>query len=123
MIGARLTESERERSLTAAPPFCERTTEIRKLPQWTKFLARIEEEAIPGHVTSLFALRAAMFHLPLLPALVSYLYFEWKSGAMAAGLPGGSLKPGNFQSEFPEGVATARRVFEGGSGWSELQSV
>jgi len=123
VIEAELSDDERQRSLAAAPPFFEGTTAIRKLPQWTKFLARIDEGSTPGHVTSLFALRAAMFHLPLLPALVSYLYFEWKSGAWAAGFADENLTPETFHAEFPEGVATARRVFEGGPGWNQLQSV
>ena len=122
-IDAQLSDDERQRSLSAAPPFFEGTTAIRKLPQWTRFLARVDEGSTPGHVTSLFALRAAMFHLPLLPALISYLYFEWKSGAWAGGFAGENLTPEVFEAEFPEGVATARHVFEGGSGRNQLQSV
>jgi hypothetical protein len=124
-IDDRLTEVERRRSLAAATPFLEGTTQIRRLPQWTKFLEKIRNGDTPGHVISLFALRSAVFHLPLLPALVSYLYFEWKSGAgTLENFPGERLTPAVFQSEFPEGIEAAKRLFESGTGGgSRLQSI
>lgn len=124
-IDSRLSPEERTRSLAAAAPFLEGTSEIRRLPQWTKFLEKVESGVTPGHVTSLFALRSAVFHLPLLPALISYLYFEWNSGAgRAAALEGQPLSPDRFQGEFPEGVEAAKRLFDTATGGPiQLESI
>ena len=118
-LGERLAVPAARRSLAAAAPFLDGRAEIRHFPQWTKFRDRLDAGETPGHVTSLFALQAALFHLPLLQALVSYLYFEWRSGLG----PATDVGVARFQRNFPESLAAARRAFEREAGAGGLTSI
>jgi hypothetical protein len=114
-IGARFAPAEAARSRSAGRPFLEGRFQARHQPQWLKFARAVESGETPGHVTSLFAVQASLYHLPLLPSLISYAYFEWKSGLEA--LPGGKKTDSDhstarFQAEFPESADCVRRIFE-----------
>jgi hypothetical protein len=109
-IDAALSETARRRSRSAALPYLEGRTEVRQQPQWVKFLRAQKAGEIPGHLTSIFALQAALFHLPLLPALTAYVNFEGANG-LAAMAGGERLDPETFAIRHPEGLEAARRVF------------
>lgn len=120
-IGSFLPPAAAARSRSAARPFLEGRFQARHQPQWLKFARAVDSGEAPGHVTSLFALQASLYHLPLLPALVSYAYFEWKSGLETlpeGGNAGADLSTGRFQTGFPESVAAVRRIFEKHAGES-----
>ena len=54
------------------------------MPQFARLTKAIGDADSPGHVTTLFAMQAGLYHLPRLGALVSYAYFEWLGGVVAA---------------------------------------
>lgn len=78
-------DAERQRSLKAAEAFLEGRESIRHMPQFARLTAAIHNADSPGHVTTLFAMQAGLYHLPRLAALVSYSYFEWLGGVVASG--------------------------------------
>ena len=41
---------------------------------------RVEKGQSPGHVSVIFALQSALYHLPLASALSAYIWFEFQSG-------------------------------------------
>jgi len=47
-----------------------------------KFSENSDSENRIGHAATVFAMQAAEFNLPMFSMLISYLYFEWKSGAL-----------------------------------------
>lgn len=109
-IDVRLEVAARERSRQAALPWLEGRTEVRRQPQWVKYLRAQETGATPGHLPTIFALQAALFHLPLLPTLTAYVIFEGMNGRAAVD-PKSRRDPEAFASRHPEAMETARRVF------------
>ena len=118
-IDTHLSPPARQRSLEAARPFLEGRTEIRSQPQWVKFLQAAEREQTPGHLPTIFSLQAALFHLPLLPALTAYMNLEGANG-LAAMAGGKRWDLDRFAETYPEGAESARLVFQ--AGWSTVDS-
>lgn len=79
-----LPETLRLRSQSAARPFLSGKEEMRAHRAWTRVAVRITEGAAPGHLTTLFALQTALYHLPLASALSAYVWFELESGLPAS---------------------------------------
>lgn len=114
-IDTHLSPAARQRSLEAARPFLEGRTEIRSQPQWVKFLQAAEQGRTPGHLPTIFSLQAALFHLPLLPAMTAYVNLEGANG-LAAMAGGERWDLDRFAETYPEGAEAARLVFQ--AGWS-----
>ncbi len=110
-LDGHLTAFESQRSQRAARAFLEGESEARYLTQKRKFALRIDGGECPGHVTTVFALQAALYHLPLVSALLSYCYYEWRCGHAGFGLPEEELSPLKFQKVSPEGVGAVRAFF------------
>ena len=83
-IDAAFDETEKQRSLDSAQAFLEGREAVRHMPQFSRLTEAISKADSPGHVTTLFAMQAGLYHLPRLGALVSYAYFEWLGGVLAA---------------------------------------
>jgi len=114
-VGKRLDPAARDRSRLAAMPWLEGRTTVQRQPQWVKYLRAQAIGEVPGHVTTIFALQAALFHLPLLPALTAYAIFEGMNGHAAVD---GTVKRDTdvFAARHPESIEAARRVFRAGGG-------
>ncbi len=116
-LDQRLSLEERERSRQAGSWFLEGKSEMQRAPQWQKYARCVEHDECPGHVVTTFALQAALYHLPLLSALTSYVYFEWRSGLRSFVKTGGSPKvqatPQRFHQQYPESMDMVREVFAG----------
>lgn len=114
-IGERLDAATCARSRLAAAPWLEGRTAVQRQPQWVKYLMAQAAGEVPGHVTTIFALQAALFHLPLLPALTAYVIFEGMNGHAAVM---GNFKRDTdvFAARHPEGIEAARRVFRAAAG-------
>jgi len=80
MLDVNLTEQVRERSIAAGKPFLEGKAEMRGNKDWVKYSERVEKGQSPGHVSVIFALQSALYHLPLASALSAYIWFEFQSG-------------------------------------------
>jgi hypothetical protein len=109
VLESRLDSPARERSRAAAAAWLEGRIEMRRQPQWAKYIGLWTAGETAGHLPVAFALQAALFQVPLLPALVSYATFEGVNGLAAYG--GGRLDPGRFSEKYPEGTMAARTVF------------
>ena len=79
-LDASLSSSQRERSLQAALAFRCGKSEMKANREWQRFVTRVETGKSPGHVTTLFALQCALYHLPLASSLSAYAWFELESG-------------------------------------------
>lgn len=112
-----LSATARRRNIAAAESFLEGRTEIRSQPQWVKFRKAIDTGDTPGHLTSLFSLQAALFHLPLLPALTAFVHLEGVNG-LAAMAGGERIAFDLFAARHTEGAEAARKVFQ--RGWSDF---
>lgn len=114
-IDGRLDPMARERSKRAAIPWLEGRAEVRRQPQWVKYLAAQASGEVPGHLATVFAMQAALFHLPLLSVLTAYVHYEGINGLAAA--PGGDrMGAGAFADRYPAAIEAARRVFQRGLG-------
>lgn len=65
-------------------------------PAGVRSLARYRQHAaeggVPGHLVTVFALRAAAFHVSTRAAVAAYLQGEWQGGTGDDGLPPGGLQ-------------------------------
>jgi hypothetical protein len=108
-IDAALEEQEKQRSLEAAQAFLEGREAIRHMPQFARLATAIHNSDSPGHVTTLFAMQAGLYHLPRLGALVSYAYFEWHGGAVAASW-NGDRSMAFFEQQNPQTASVVRSL-------------
>ncbi|NNE93189.1 MAG: hypothetical protein HKN23_16215 [Verrucomicrobiales bacterium] len=67
------------RSLAAARIFLERKSDVRHMSQWVRFEEKLVSGEASGHLSSLFAIQAALFSVPLFSSLISYARLEWKA--------------------------------------------
>lgn len=79
-IDASLDAAAKSRSLTTAKAFLEGKDEMKANREWTRFAELATKGTTPGHTATLFALQSALYHLPLVPALAAYAWFELESG-------------------------------------------
>lgn len=79
-IDASLDAAAKTRSLAAAKAFLEGKDEMKANREWTRFAGLVAQGTTPGHTATLFALQTALYHLPLVPALAAYAWFELESG-------------------------------------------
>jgi urease accessory protein UreF len=79
-IDASLDVVTKTRSLAAAKAFLEGKDEMKANREWTRFAGLVARGTTPGHTATLFALQTALYHLPLVPALAAYAWFELESG-------------------------------------------
>ena len=112
-LNRHLCDKQIEKSREAGRWFLEGKSEMKRAPQWQKYARYVEQEDCPGHVVTTFALQAALYHLPLLSALTSYVYFEWRAGMLAFGEKGdlARVELSKFHKEYPESVEVVREVF------------
>jgi hypothetical protein len=111
-IDAAFDDTERQRSLESARAFLEGRESIRHMPQFARLTEAIRNSDSPGHVTTLFAMQAGLYHLPRLGALVSYAYFEWLGGVVAADCSvGRDMK--SFERLHPRTSEVVRRLIRG----------
>jgi len=108
-IDAALNDDEKRRSLVAARAFLEGREKVRHMPQLVRLTDAIACGDTPGHVTTLFAMQAGLYHLPRLAALVSYAYFEWLGGVVAAGWQG-QHDVAAFETRYPATFASVRKI-------------
>lgn len=95
MLDARLPEPMRSRSLAAGKSFLAGKEGMQASRDWNRFAEKVARGESAGHVTVLFALQTSLYHLPLLPALGAYAWFELESGLPRGGWkdrPGSSEK-------------------------------
>jgi urease accessory protein UreF len=78
-LDASLEEGARKRSLAAAKAFLEGKAEMKANREWSRFADLVAKGGSPGHTPTLFALQAALYHLPLAPTLAAYAWFELES--------------------------------------------
>jgi len=79
-IDESLDAAAKTRSLAAAKAFLEGKDEMKANREWTRFANLVSRGSAPGHTATLFALQTALYHLPLVPALAAYAWFELESG-------------------------------------------
>lgn len=79
-LDASLSPAARERSLAASAAFLDSKEGMRHHPEWKRVEDWIDAGKTPGHFPTLAALQAALFHLPLGPALLAVLRFEFRRG-------------------------------------------
>lgn len=79
-IDTSLDAAAKTRSLAAAKAFLEGKDEMKANREWTRFANLVVRGTTPGHTVTLFALQTALYHLPLVPALAAYAWFELESG-------------------------------------------
>lgn len=95
--------------------FLEGKSEIQRAPQWQKYARCVEQEECPGHLITVFALQASLYHLPLLSALNSYVYFEWRAGLSAfereEGKVNAKMSAESFHDDYSESMEVVREVF------------
>ncbi len=108
-VDAALDEEEKGRSLAAAQAFLEGREKVRHMPQLVRLTDAIGSGETPGHVTTLFAMQAGLYHLPRLAALVSYAYFEWLGGIVAADWQG-ERDMTAFETGYPQTFASVRNI-------------
>lgn len=128
-LDSQLSGAEVKRSREAGRCFLEGKSEMRRAPQWQKYARAVEQGTCPGHVVTVFALQSALYHLPLLPALTSYVYFEWRAGMGVFLSHREQDEQGKqevqelslqcFQQEYPESMCVVREVFGGGAQFGE----
>jgi len=110
-----LSVIDSDRSREAGRWFLEGKSELQRAPQWQKYARSVEQGDCPGHLVTVFALQSALYHLPLLPALISYVYFEWRAGMLAfgkkQGLANGDVSLQRFNEEYAESLGVVREVF------------
>lgn len=80
-LNAFLNSDEAERSLEAGVMLRDAASNARHCRVLKKFTVLSEDVEGGGHAATIFAIQAAEYNLPLFSSLISYLYFEWKSGA------------------------------------------
>lgn len=114
-MDSRLGEGASQRSREAGRCFLEGKAEMQRAPQWKKYACNVEQGKCPGHLATVFALQATLYHLPLLSALSAYVYFEWRSSIKNLGKSGGLAGEATslqwFLQQYPESVAVVREVF------------
>lgn len=110
-----LDSDEVRRSRRAAVAFLEGREQVRHMPQLARLSEAVDRAEATGHVTTLFAMQAGLFHVPRLPALVSYAYFEWLGGAQAAGWSG-ARDVQLFASCDPQIFNSVRRIVHAAAG-------
>ncbi|MFK5923113.1 MAG: hypothetical protein QM496_13110 [Verrucomicrobiota bacterium] len=131
-LDSRLSGAEVKRSREAGRCFLEGKSEMRRAPQWQKYARAVEQGDCPGHVVTVFALQSALYHLPLLPALTAYVYFEWRAG-MGVFLSHRDqdkqeqqekqeLTLQCFQQQYPESMDVVREFFDGGTEFGKAVS-
>tara|TARA_R110002096_G_scaffold316010_12_gene510386 strand:+ start:15386 stop:16063 length:678 start_codon:yes stop_codon:yes gene_type:complete len=77
-----------ERSLAAGLALLTRHEGARHLGEIAKFGEKIENGVCPGHAPTVFALQCAIFNVPAAPALIAYLFLEWRTAQAITGWPG-----------------------------------
>jgi len=114
-LGQQLSVEESKKSREAGTWFLQGKSTLQRAPQWQKYARCVEQGECPGHVVTVFALQAALYHLPLLSALTSYVYFEWRAGMVAFGKEGNlanlDVSLQCFHDEYGESVEVVREVF------------
>ncbi|MEC8826010.1 MAG: urease accessory UreF family protein [Verrucomicrobiota bacterium] len=80
LLDVKLTDQVRERSIAAGKPFLEGKEEMKGNKDWVKYNERVGKGHSPGHISVIFALQSALYHLPLASALSAYIWFEFQSG-------------------------------------------
>jgi len=114
-LNQRLSDEEQKKSRQAGSWFLEGKSDMQSAPQWQKYARCVEQESCPGHVITVFALQASLYHLPLLSALTSYVYFEWRAGLLAFAKEGKNvnveLSAQSFHEKYPESMEVVREVF------------
>jgi len=114
-LDSRLGSGERQRSREAGQRFLEGKAGMQRAPQWRKYAHHVGQGECPGHVATVFALQAALYHLPLLSALSAYVYFEWHSAVKDLGKNGGLVgeqaSKRLFLQLYPESMAIVCEVF------------
>lgn len=124
-----LSAGEAQRSKATGHCFLEGKSAMQRAPQWQKYARSVERGESPAHVVTVFALQAALYHLPLLSALTAYVYFEWRSGMEVfmedEGQSTKKLSLQYLQQDYPECVKVVREVFErsGDGGQNESRLV
>ncbi len=78
----------KERSTQAGRRLLERHEGARHLKPISKLRTLQDTSGCPGHAATVFALQCHLFHVPLAPTLVAYLYLEWQSAGHRDGLSG-----------------------------------
>ena len=78
-LGANLGENSAN-LIAASQPFIEGKGEMRGHREWRKYILKMEADEAPGHLPVIFALHSVLFRLPLVCAMQSYAWLEWKLG-------------------------------------------
>ncbi len=81
-LNAFLEVDEAERSLASGAGLQHSAAAAQHHRVMRKFSETVDKEYRIGHAATIFAIQAAEFNLPMFSMLISYLYFEWKSGAL-----------------------------------------
>ena len=125
LLDPAIPEEMNERSRKAAKAFLEGKTEMQGNREWLRFAERIEAGETPGHISVVFALQSALFHLPLPSALSAYAWFEFRSRE-GKGIPPEATEEEKvvFASILPDvGVAVSGKSDDSGDGPGTLRAI
>lgn len=115
-LDQKLSETVSKRSLAAAAPFREGKSEMKANRGWQRFSDAVEGKRSPGHITTLFALQAALYHLPLASSLTAYTKLEFVLGS-AGILKGKEIeKEAIFQTILPHVAVAVKEDCADGNG-------
>ncbi len=89
----------RQRSTTAGRKLLERHEGARHLKAIPKLIHQVDSKRCPGHAASVFALQCTLFHVPVAPALIAYLFLEWQAAGGREGLRGFQAMTPNLASK------------------------
>jgi len=81
-------DATRERSRAMGLELLDRNAGARHLKPISKLQTLLETQACPGHAATVFALQCVLFHVPLAPSLVAYLFLEWQAAGGRDGISG-----------------------------------
>ncbi|MCB1098603.1 MAG: hypothetical protein KDN22_23730 [Verrucomicrobiae bacterium] len=85
-LAGQLAEDVAERSVNAGSQFYASMDGARHIKTLEKLRTAVLEQKIAGHHATFFAAEAAVFHVPMMHLLPAYLYAEWRSARLQAGM-------------------------------------
>ncbi|MDA0813147.1 MAG: hypothetical protein O3C21_12275 [Verrucomicrobia bacterium] len=86
-LGDQFSMEVAERSAMAGCQFHSSMDGARHVKMLEKLRKAVLDQKIVGHHSTFFATEAAIFHVPMMHVLPAYLYAEWRSGRLPAGIP------------------------------------
>jgi hypothetical protein len=99
------------RSAMAGGQFHASMDGARHVKMLEKLRKAVLDQEIAGHHATFFATEAAIFHVPMMHVLPAYLYAEWRSGRLPAGIPASRSSVESFYIECQGALVDAGKIF------------